>query len=155
MRDTSRTASNLNADDLLSFQLRGRLAEINFFHIWRVIQSQPSHMRWTFNNNTYITPNGTNLGTAKEAMEKLDSYALEGLTFRNNQSRESQMNDDGENFELKKIRRDLLTAIYEDCKKNNSILPSYYFDKDDEISDDEEGDVKPKRITRSKSRSKI
>ena len=135
MQDTPTRDRELNADALLSFQLRGRLAEINFSHIWRVIEK--SKLGWKYHSGKYIAPNKTNLGTAKEAMTKMDTCALECLTFRN-ESKEHRMDDADANAslrELREIRKDLLTAIYKDCKANDSLLPCFYFDKDDGISE--------------------
>lgn len=126
---------------------------------------------WKYSKGAYIAPDGKNLGTAKEAMEKLDSCALQCLTFRNDHGQERQEGyggsgganaiDDTSLDELKEIRKDLLTAIFQDCKEKETLLPCFYFDKDmDEMNvgnkshDNEEKDQESKHDAHIPTRSK-
>lgn len=127
-------------DALLSFQLRARLANMNFSRfIWRVMPK----LGWKYINSKaeYVAPNGINFGTSKQAMEKLDRYALEPLMFQNVWKKNVdclEQNDD-DHIEMKKLREDLLTAIFYQCKKTGDALPCFYFDESDgeEEVDDE------------------
>ena len=134
----SYTYTTTEKDDLLSFQLRGRLAEINFYHIWKVIQ----HQGWKFRFGEYITPDGINLGSAMEAMEILDSFALECLRFRQDGGKQPLKSysrlvgmDEKALKALEDTRKSTLTAIFKDCKAKNSLLPCFYFDDDESDSD--------------------
>jgi len=133
-------------DALLSFQLRARLSEMNFSRfIWREMPK----LGWKYNSKSgeYYAPNGMKFGSSKEAMEKLDRFALEPLFFRNDEIsggseyREKE-EDEGESKEMKRLREELLKAIFEHCRKSGDRLPCYsYFDESDEKNEDGDGAV--------------
>ncbi len=165
-------------EELLSFQLRARLALINFDMIWRVMPK----LQWRHSGTDYIAPNGENLGSSKTAMETLDTCALSclGLGASNIHAPDNHergimrmyMNssteiETGQQMELHmKWRKDLLTEIFHMCKKSGKPLPCFFFDEEDEkheqkeykSDDDDNGDddsSRTKKIpaTRSKHRN--
>lgn len=148
---TDKNSTAIEKDELLSFQLRARLSDIDFGGlIWRVMSHSP---QWTYKGSEYYL-NGKNLGSAKHAMEKLDAFALPYLTFRNCIDT-AQDRDFDES--LKASRLDLLEKIFYFCKENDRPIPMHYFDivpdpktdvvgfSDINISDEKTSKLKPRR----------
>ena len=144
-------ASSLDERDaLLSFQLRGRLSEIDFGLIWQVMPS----LGWKYvpSSGEYMAPTKPtekNLGTAKAAMEKLDICALQCLQFRQNSKDQQQKSEVQPLSNLVDIRKDLLTAIFRKCKELEKPLPCFYFDNSDGEEEDSEGE-EAKKMSRPK-----
>ena len=113
--------NSMDEDELISFQLRARLSEIDFSLIWRVMSQSPN---WSYKGNEYFLK-GKNLGSAKNAMEQLDMFALQSLSFRNDDElmRGKEINED-----LRSSRLDLLQKIFYFCKENDKPIPTHYFD---------------------------
>lgn len=135
----------IDEDELLSFQLRARLSEIDFSLIWRVMAQSPN---WSYKGNEYFL-NGKNLGSAKIAMEKLDKFALPSLSFRKEEdiAHDRELDDD-----LRGSRLDLLEKIFHFCKENDKPVPTYYFDV---VQDPEELSFSPDSRTPHKDSEKV
>jgi origin recognition complex subunit 2 len=129
-------------DELISFILRGRLSLIKFSLIWSVIVREK--LNWKFHESCYIAPNGENLGGAKEAMEMLDSYSLQSLCKPMSRTPADTQGQEKEKL-YKKWRRELLTAIFDKCKREKKTLPCFYFDVEDE--DESDGDRESREIS--------
>lgn len=86
---------------------------------------------WKYTSIGHYHYEKLNLGSAKDAMEKLDECALQDLTFR-----KSPANLKIQNERYKAIREELLTAIFYDCEcsrePEKKPLPCFYFDAEDE-----------------------
>ncbi len=150
-------------EELLSFQLRGRLALINFDMIWRVMPK----LKWRHSGTDYISPNGENMGSSKTAMETLDAFALSclGLGASNIHARDDHghttASQSAQQMDLhKKWRKELLTEVFYMCKKSGKPLPCFYFDDEDdeqeekEYKSDEDGDEDDEASSLSKSGKK-
>jgi hypothetical protein len=136
---------DIDEDELLSFQLRARLSEIDFSLIWRVMAQSPN---WSYKGNEYFLY-GKNLGSAKIAMEKLDKFALPSLSFRKEEdiAHIRELDDD-----LRASRIDLLEKIFHFCKENDKPVPTYYFDV---VQDPEEVSFSPDSRTSHKDSEKV
>ncbi len=119
-------------DELQSFLLRAELDEMEFSFVWRCMQS----LGWKHKGGKYITPDGIDLGSSKDAMKTLDRYVLPSLSLRDNLCSRGGENDgyfDEMKMKLKEVRRNLLVSIY-----SNLDSESRKFDDDDDGDDDDD-----------------